>query len=599
MMRMLAMTTLLAVLWHPNLSHAQAAPPESFLPGGCQMYLRWDGWEPHKAAYAKTALGKTLAGDLGPFIQGVYSQMQEGLGALLTVEQLLGGANPERLQQMTADAQEAAKLFNLIGQKGFLIALEATSLETPDAQFFLLLPELGEKSAPFIGALRLLANLNKAPIKETKIGSRTVTHLDVPGITVAWWIEGGHGLLTIGTRPVDRVVASFEDAKSAKLTASPLFKRVQGFKEFETAARMYLDVAGLIKLTEKREPEVKKVLDDLGLLGVENAVLYSGFDGDYERGLVEITAPGPRKGLLTLFKGQAFQLGDLPPLPPDVSTFSLSQFDTAGAWDLGVLTVENIIRAVEPDQVKSVAEGIKVFNQAIGIDLRKDLLESLGDRMLMYNSPNEGPLTAGQVIAFKVKDAGRAQDAIESLIKGSARSSGADVRLKKRTYRGVEVREVHVKQQGFSFVPTYCIHKDWLVVSMYPQPVHGYILRATGEIEAWKPDVRVAQALERMPKEYTSLSFSDPRPTVRQVLSLTPIIAALANSFAPDQYIDISTIPNGQEATRHLFPSISITHDDGKVVRMESRASLSLPIDLAGIDTYSFFLLFGFLGARF
>ena len=41
-----------------------------------------------------------------------------------------------------------------------------------------------------------------------------------------------------------------------------------------------------------------------------------------------------------------------------------------------------------------------------------------------------------------------------------------DVSVKKKTYHGVELREVHVRQEGFFFVPTYAIHKDWLV---FPQ----------------------------------------------------------------------------------------------------------------------------------
>ncbi len=599
-MRTLATMPLLAVLLMlMGTPQTQAAAPEDLLPRGSQLYFRWDGWDAHQAAYAKTALGKTLAGDFGPFVQGVFARIQEGLGALLTVEQLLGGANPEKLQQLAADATEASKLLGLVGQKGFLVALDATSLDNPDAQLFILVPDLDDRSAPFIGSLRLIANLNKAPLKEEKIAGRTVTRIDIPGFTVAWWIEGKHGLLTIGTRPVQKVIAGFDaQDKKVGLSSAPLFKRVTGFKTYETAARMYLDVASLVKLTEKRGDEVKKMLDDLGLLGVENVVLYSGFDGDYERGLVEITAPGPRKGLLTLFKGKPFQLADLPPVPPEVTSFSFSQFDAAAAWDLGVRLAENITRTFEPDAVGRIAEGIKAFNQAIGIDFRRDLLESLGDRVLMYNSPDEGPLTLGQVVGFKVKNAAKAQEAIEGLIKGIARTTGADVRLKKRTYRGVEVREVHVKQQGFSFTPTFTFHKDWVIVALFPQPIHGYILRSTGEIPAWKPDTRVSLALERLPKEFTSLSFSDPRPTIKQVLSLAPIIAAAANSFAPDQYLDIGTIPNAQEATRHLFPSVAITTDDGKVVRMESRAALSLPIDLAGVDTYGLFLLFAF-GARF
>jgi len=110
--------------------------------------------------------------------------------------------------------------------------------------------------------------------------------------------------------------------------------------------------------------------------------------------------------------------------------------------------------------------------------------------------------------------------------------------------------------------------------------------------------VQVAAALQKMPKEFTSLSYSDPRPSLKQLLSLAPFLTALANSFAPEQFLEIGTVPNAQEATRHLFPSVSITQDDGKIVRLESRAALTLPLDLAGIDTYGLLLMLTF-GSRF
>jgi len=44
----------------------------------------------------------------------------------------------------------------------------------------------------------------------------------------------------------------------------------------------------------------------------------------------------------------------------------------------------------------------------------------------------------------------------------------------------------------------------------------------------------------------------------------------------------------------HLFPNVSVTTDDGKVLRLDSRTSLQLPFDLAGIDTYSLLILGAF-----
>ncbi len=75
--------------------------------------------------------------------------------------------------------------------------------------------------------------------------------------------------------------------------------------------------------------------------------------------------------------------------------------------------------------------------------------------------------------------------------------------------------------------------------------------------------------------------MSDPRPGLKFLFSIAPTGVALLNSFtanfAPGAHFDVSLIPNALEVTRHLFPNITVTTDDGKKVRIETRASLMLP----------------------
>jgi len=127
---------------------------------------------------------------------------------------------------------------------------------------------------------------------------------------------------------------------------------------------------------------------------------------------------------------------------------------------------------------------------------------------------------------------------------------------------------------------------DWLVFSYYPQPVHGYILRTKGELPSWKPDETVMRSLDKLPREFLSVSVSDPRPSVKQVLALGPLVGSAVRSFIPESKFDPSLIPNGHEACKHLFPNVTVTSDDGKTTRIHSRASLSLPFDVAGLDAY-------------
>lgn len=135
--------TLLTLLL-PVTARAQQTP-EQLLSVSTQFYVRWDGVTVHQAEHAKTALGKMLAGDMGVFLKGLFGQVQEGLGTLLTVEQLLGGVPPEKLQQLQADSAEAARLLPLLAETGFILAGEVRNLEPFDGDLYLILPNLVRK----------------------------------------------------------------------------------------------------------------------------------------------------------------------------------------------------------------------------------------------------------------------------------------------------------------------------------------------------------------------------------------------------------------------------------------------------------------------
>lgn len=576
---------------------ARAQAPEDLLPAGTQVYVRWDGMKSHREAYSKTALGKMLAGDTGKFIDSVFGQMQETVGGLLTVQSLLGGAAPEKLQKLTNDATAATKLLPMLGDKGFVLAIEARKLEPPEGQVTLILPDIGDNPKPFIGLMRLAAGLAQLEPKEGKIEGRSVSHFEAGPVHIVWWIEGKHGVVTVGTDVAEAVVKRLV-GKGDKLASNALYKKLVEFKQFETGARGFLDVANVVALAKTRGADVAKLIDDLGLGSLKSLRFYSGFDGAAERGLTEFEIDGPRKGLLDLTRGKPFTLADVPPLPEDVISWSMTNFDLPGLYDVGVKTAEHIMKLVAPDDVAKIKETLDEVNKLLGVNIRNDLLANLAGPIVSYNSPAEGPLTLGQTFMVRIKDADKLHAALDTAIKAIGQATGADISVRKKKYRGVELREVHVHQQGFFFLPTYAVHNGWLIFGYYPQNVQGYILRATGEVPAWKPGPEVRAALDKLPKECVSISVSDPKPTVKQLLGIAPLLGALANSFLPDAKIEVGSLPNAHEAIKHLFPNVSVVSDDGKTLRQETRASLALPFDAAGVDTYVIvFAAFGFLRA--
>src|SRR5205807_9580689 len=97
----------------------------------------------------------------------------------------------------------------------------------------------------------------------------------------------------------------------------------------------------------------------------------------------------------------------------------------------------------------------------------------------------------------------------------------------------------------------------------------------------WRPEGKLKQTLDSLPQEFVGISVSDPRPTLRLVLSLLPAGVSVMNGFlanqAPNAQFDVSLLPNADEVIRHLFPNVTITTYDGTRLRAETRASVALP----------------------
>ncbi len=583
----------LLLLLPPGLLRAQETP-ESLLPASTQVYLRFDGIDPHRAAWQKTSLGQMLQGDTGTFLAALFKQLEDGASAGVTLAQLVAGTAPQQMKKMQADARAVTRLPGLLGDRGFILAVEVRGIEPPQGQLTLILPDSGPKSDSLFGAIRLAAALAKAEIKEIKVGDRAVSSLNLEVLHLTWWVEGKHAVLTLGTDSPEVTVKTMTSGKRARLTTNPLFQRVRGFDKFETVARAFIDAGAFVKMSGQRGPDVRRLLDDLGIDGLKSLVFYSGFDGKAQRDIVEWEISGPRKGLLALLTGKPFRLGDVPPLPPDVVSWSMSNFNPAALYDVSVQAVEDVVRLISPDDVPKVKEFTREADKFLGLDLRKDLLGSLGDRFAQYASPGDGPLALGQVVLLRVKDADKLQGALDQVIKSLAQAANVEVKIKKRAYRGTDLRMVYVRQQGFIFVPTYAIVDGWLAVSLFPQPIEAFIARSKGTMAAWKPSPEIDEALKRLPQEFTSISWSDPRPSMTMLLSVAPLIGGVVANLNIDLNFDVSTLPSTQEVTRFLFPNVSVTTDDGKMLRSETLGSLALPLDLAGLDTY---VIFGFLSA--
>jgi hypothetical protein len=560
----------------PAVARAQTAP-ERLLPPGSQLYLHWDGFEKHQDAYAKTAVAKTMKGDTGKFLRAAVRH------ALEQVNTYLGSQFDKELVQGLTD--DFAGVFATVSKNGFTLAVEVRKLDPAEVQAVLVLPGAGAGPKSLPSLLRTALKLGKEEAKRESVLGRKVWHLESGPVHVAWWPEGPDAVLAVGTDAPQTLVRRLLKGKKS-LADRPLYQRVRDFKEFPTWARGYVDLASLARVAAGYRPEASKLIDELGLRGLKSLTFYSGFDGPAELGVVELDLTGPRRGLLSLLSKRKFTLADLPAMPPDITDFSASNLAVGKVYPVGVRAVESVIGLFAPGRVGQVKDAIRQTETTLGARF-DDLFGCFGDLVVQYSAWAEGPLGMGQVTLIQVKDAPKLEKTLAKLFQGVNNLPFLTADARTRTYHGVRLHEVRLGgPPGLPsfhwYVPTYAVHEGWFVFGYYPQPVQGYILRAKGELRAWKAGGRLRKRLEAFPKEMTGITVSDPRPTLKLVLALAPTALTVLNNVLEftgqgGRPFDVGLVPNAYEATEHLFPNITVTTDDGKRVRSVTRSSLALP----------------------
>lgn len=626
----------------------KADAPEKLLPASTQLYVRWDGITAHNEAYKKSVWGGVMAGPTGDSIRALLAKGPKLIGGQILADPLLDGKSPTELKATLADLKSAEKLVDLIADKGVIVAAEVRepvpSLKgvgqvfgglvggkmpgpealMPEAQVIVIVPDVGDKADILHGSLRLLLKKLDTKIEEFEIAERKGYRILLPNdggapvqVHAGWWLEGKHFVFYIGTRKPSAIISEMTtSAAKGGLTTHPLFQRSLKTGDFESITRGFIDTDRVVNLAKSLAgpfvPGLKERLDATGISGLKAVVFSSGFDGKESRALYEFDLPGERKGLAKIFKPEPLKLEDLPPMPPDVSRFSALRLDPAATYDAGLGVVEFITLngefgvedGVNKKNQNSLIKARKEYlarevDKFLGITVADDLLPHLGDKLVIFQSPTEGLQVFGTVICISVKDAAKVKAATMRIHGALESLANSPVKVRKKVLKGVEIREFYAR--GFAAItPTYAIVDDWLVISAHPQAVQGFVLRAKDGLEKWKPDDATAKRLAKMEPGF-GLQYCHPKSTVGNLCTIGPLFLSLfSQRFAfrePSETdfdpLDVGLIPNAHELSRHLFPNLTVTRDDGKTIRIEVNESFGLPGEFIGLEPFAFLATLG------
>ena len=153
-------------------------------------------------------------------------------------------------------------------------------------------------------------------------------------------------------------------------------------------------------------PQVRPVLEALGLANVTSVVSVTGLDDTAVLGRTLLAIDGEPQGLFRLATEKPLTPADLKPIPADATFALAARLDADKLLEAVLAAAEKI----EPRARQKIEGGIEQLPRDFGLDvsIRNDLLRSLGDTWCIYNSPGEGGLFLnGFTAVVQMKDAKR------------------------------------------------------------------------------------------------------------------------------------------------------------------------------------------------
>ena len=592
-----------------KVSDPAVRPPESLLAHDSIVFLQFDGFDRNRQAYDKTVLAKAMKEDLGPLVVYIVKAIVNTLGPDIVVEKLLDGTAPMDLIHLQKAAKQLPLFLNYLNGHGVMLGLEVVPGKLiPDVQATLVFPNAGTESfrKAILGSVRLWAIHADSKITQSKISGRDITQFSIGGGTkIRCWQEGSHMVCTIGTMEIKRTLDLAKGDQQKTLTANPRLKQLNDFQAYKTYARGFVDIHRALAVTRTAVPPAGKVIDDTGAAGLDQLSFHLGYEEQYQRSTFALSTL-KREGLLKLLAATSpVKWEQLPALPPDATSVLAGRVDLNKALETVIETIEDVIKVIEPTELESFRSGVKIFNNIYGIDLRRDLLDSLGPTTLIYTSLGEGPFILGMAAVFEAKDPNKLDVILQKLVQNLKNINGSQVRVSRSMFRGVPIYSLKVKGDFIPFTPSVAVYDGWLVVGLFPQTVQGFVMRQKGKISSLKPSALLQRTMKKHGADaggkIVGFSQSDPRHIVKQVVSIAPLIGSLMRSNVKSlKDFDIGLIPNAQSLTEKLSPNVGLIVDDGRSLRVESYATLSIPLIATGGDAY-ILLLFssGILGFFF
>ena len=204
----------------------------------------------------------------------------------------------------------------------------------------------------------------------------------------------------------------------------------------------------------------------------------------------------------------------------------------ASAWTLETAKAyETILALAAANGARDAAAFEQEMDQTLGFKVKEDLLAALGKTWTFHMAVADGWLT-GITFTAEVRDRAKLVAAQEKLLAAMERDEGRSEfspHVRKVMFGEQEIHLLEFRGSFFPVQPSWCITKDKLIVTLYPQAIKSVLSRP-----AKKRSLAEMPELAPLLKPGNVIAFSD-QDSQRMFESFYPYVQMLVPMMLGDQ----------------------------------------------------------------
>ncbi len=414
---------------------------------------------------------------------------------------------------------------------------------------------------------------------------------DAPEIT--WGTKGEYLVVGVGHGNAEKILARMETPSPEWLTR---LRRRLPVERVSTVSYVNLK---MLTSAEMGMPIPAEVFQAFGLDNVSWLASVSGLDRqDYVTRTLLATDGEPRGMLGTMVEGR-LSARDLAVIPADATVAVAAKIDAGKVFDAFLSVLEQL----NPRGHAYFTEALEYMESDLDINLRGDVLGTLGDTWRVYSSPGEGGLlVTGLTGVVDVRNRPRLATAHGKWLATlraelTQHEHYRTPRIEQFKFAGHDVFFFDSRDDDFLLAPAWCLTDKELIVAAMPQNVKAYLSRGK--------DFKSLGSLSSVAEQFSSsagpvvFARCDTRQVFDVVYPLVPIFVQAVFSDLHREGIDlkISMLPSAPAIRKHLRPSVCTLRKTDAGIESIRRQTIPLGSAVVVAPMVSFVML-GELAAR-